>query len=121
MRLPREGIGYFLGAAAVAVAVLILVETQTTWPFYGAWLAGLSAGAFVVYGADKLAAVAGRRRAPEILLHALAVLGGCAGAWAGMFLFRHKSNYRKHPDIWLVLILSTVGHALLAYFLLVRG
>ena len=121
MRLRSEEVACGLGAAIVAAAVFALVESQTSWPFYGAWLASLGAATFSVYGADKLSSKAGWRRAPELMLHALAVLGGCVGAWAGMFLFHHKSNYQKHRDIWLVLILSTIGHAVLAYLLLVRG
>ncbi len=121
MRLRSEEVAYGLGAAIVAAAVFALVESQTSWPFYGAWLAALGAATFAVYGADKLSSKAGWRRAPELMLNVLVVLGGFAGGWAGMMLFRHKSNRRKHPTIWLVLIVSTIGHAVLAYLLLVRG
>jgi len=114
-------VAYGLGAAIVAAAVFALVESQTSWPFYGAWLASLGAATFSVYGADKLSSKAGWRRAPELMLNALVVLGGFAGGCAGMMLFRHKSNRRKHPTIWVVLIVSTIGHAVLAYLLLVRG
>jgi len=117
----RYWLGYGLAAAAVAVAVYSLVDSLADWPFYGCWLAALGAATFVIYGADKLSSKAGWYRAPELMLHALAVLGGCAGAWAGMFLFHHKSNYLEHRDIWLVLIVSTIGHAVLAYLLLARG
>jgi hypothetical protein len=37
-----------------------------------------------------------------------------------MFLFRHKSNYRKHPTIWPCLALGTVGHTALAYYWFVK-
>jgi hypothetical protein len=37
-----------------------------------------------------------------------------------MAAFRHKSNARKHPVIWAVLILSTAGHALWIYFRFLR-
>jgi uncharacterized membrane protein YsdA (DUF1294 family) len=30
------------------------------------------------------------------LLNLLALLGGFAGGWVGMFLFRHKINYQRH-------------------------
>ena len=121
MRLRGEEVVYGLGAAIVAAAVFALVESRTSWPFYGAWLAALGAATFVVYGADKLSAVAGCRRAPEPMLNALAVLGGFAGAWVGMLLFRHKSNRRKHPTIWLALMASSVIHAVIGVILLARA
>jgi len=121
MRLRGEGVAYGLVAAIVAAAVFALIESRTSWPHYGAWLAALGAATFVVYGADKLSAVAGWRRAPELMLNALAVLGGFAGGWAGMILFRHKSNRRKHPTIWLVLVASTVIHAMIGLSLVARG
>jgi uncharacterized membrane protein YsdA (DUF1294 family) len=117
----RYWLFFGLIAAAVALAVGILLLNLTDWPFYAAWLAALTAATFAVYGMDKLASKTDWGRAPEALLNLLAIAGGFAGGWAGMLLFHHKSNYRKHPVIWLVLALSTVGHAVLAYFLLVRG
>jgi uncharacterized membrane protein YsdA (DUF1294 family) len=60
-------------------------------------------------------------RVPELILHLLALVGGFAGGWLGMAVFRHKSNYRRHPGIWAVLVLSTAGHLALLYFWLVRG
>jgi uncharacterized membrane protein YsdA (DUF1294 family) len=58
---------------------------------------------------------------PENLLHLLALLGGFPGAWAGMLLFHHKTNFRKQTAIWFFLILATLGHAVLAYYWFVRG
>ena len=58
--------------------------------FVCCYFAGLSLALLVCMGADKAAAVAGRRRIPETTLLALAVLGGSAGGVLGMLLFRHK-------------------------------
>ncbi len=102
-------------AAALAGALFVLLYTGTDWHAYAVWLAALSGATFGVYGLDKLLSKAGGGRAPENLLHGLALLGGFAGGWAGMLVFRHKTNYRKHPAIWLALILATVGHAALIY------
>jgi uncharacterized membrane protein YsdA (DUF1294 family) len=52
----------------------------------------LSLVAFALYGWDKLQAKRGARRVPELRLHALALLGGFAGAWLGRILFRHKTQ-----------------------------
>lgn len=52
----------------------------------------LSLAALLAHGFDKLQARRGARRVPERTLHALALLGGFAGAWLGMRLFRHKTR-----------------------------
>ncbi len=50
---------------------------------------------FVVYGIDKLKARAGAFRIPEKTLVALAAAFGALGAWAGMKIFRHKTQTPK--------------------------
>lgn len=45
---------------------------------------------FAVFWLDKRAAVAGRRRVPEITLWVLCASGGVWGGWIAMFVFRHK-------------------------------
>lgn len=55
--------------------------------------------AFVAIWRDKRAAVAGRRRTPERVLHRLEWLGGWPGSWLAMRQFRHKTSklsYRRH-------------------------
>lgn len=42
---------------------------------------------------DKRHARRGQRRVPERVLFAAALLSGSAGAWAGMYLFRHKTRH----------------------------
>ena len=62
----------------------------------------------LVYGWDKWRAKRGARRVPERTLHALGLLGGFAGAWIGMRLFRHKTQ--KPVFAW-VLALAALLHA----------
>lgn len=57
--------------------------------------AALSVVAFVLYGLDKAAARAGRRRIPEATLHLVALTGGWPGALVAQRVFRHKT--RKQP------------------------
>ena len=95
-----------------------LVYMNTDWNPYVVWVAALSATAFLMYGLDKLLSEIKiwEVRTPNLVLHVLAVLGGFPGGWAGMMVFHHKTNIRKHPDFWAVLTLSTLGHAVLTYY-----
>jgi uncharacterized membrane protein YsdA (DUF1294 family) len=107
----------FFGVIAIAVVAALYPSLyhRTDWKPHTVWFAAFSGATLVVYGLDKGLSVAGGPRAPERLLHMLAMLGGFAGGWLGMFLFRHKINLRKHPSIWLVLLLSTLGHMVIIY------
>ena len=51
--------------------------------------------AFIVFGLDKKKAEKDKWRVPESTLIMLAVLGGSAGALAGMLVFRHKTRKAK--------------------------
>ena len=62
------------------------------------WVLALSALAFALMGADKGRARAGRRRIPERVLFAAAILGGSPGAIAGMWAFRHKTRHWYFRD-----------------------
>lgn len=105
----------------LGVVPFILIYTGTGWHPYLVWLAAWSVSAFLLYGIDKALSKAGGPRVPELILNLLAVVGGFAGCWAGIFAFHHKSNRSKHPVIWIVLLLSTIGHAALATLWLIRG
>ncbi|MEW4449238.1 DUF1294 domain-containing protein [Qipengyuania sp. JC766] len=59
------------------------------------YLAVINLIAFSMFGFDKMRAVAGASRTPEVELLSVAALGGTAGAYAGRALFRHKT--RKQP------------------------
>ncbi|HTG82213.1 MAG TPA: DUF1294 domain-containing protein [Geobacteraceae bacterium] len=67
-----------------------------------------SALAFTAYGIDKAAAVGGRWRIPEALLHLLGLVGGWPGALVAQRIFRHKT--RKAPFrvvFWSSAVLNT--------------
>lgn len=68
----------------------------------------LSLAALLAHGFDKRLARRGARRVPERTLHALALLGGFAGAWLGMRLFRHKT---QKPVFTLVVVAAALLHA----------
>ena len=57
------------------------------------WLALMSLVGFCAMGLDKRAARHGARRTPEKRLFLFALLGGAAGALAGMYVFHHKTRH----------------------------
>ena len=57
------------------------------------WLLLMSLVLFLAMGRDKGLARRGKRRIPEAELFLLAVLGGAAGGWLGMYVFRHKTKH----------------------------
>lgn len=75
------------------------------------YLLAINVLAFAVYGVDKWKARQGRWRVPEATLLGLAALGGSAGAWVAMQLFRHKTKknkFRYGVPIMFVLQLAAV-------------
>jgi len=50
--------------------------------------------AFLLMFYDKLAAKGRRFRVPEKVLIMLAIMGGSAGIWLGMKIWRHKTKHR---------------------------
>jgi uncharacterized membrane protein YsdA (DUF1294 family) len=93
-------IGSLLGGIAAFVFLVVLGLS----PFL-AWIVGWSVPAFAMYGIDKRQAQQDGWRVPEAVLHALALIGGVAGAWAGRAVFRHKT---QKPLFTVVLIVATV-------------
>jgi uncharacterized membrane protein YsdA (DUF1294 family) len=69
------------------------------------WLMAATLITFALYGYDKTQAKRGGGRVPEIVLHGAALAGGFVGAWAGMYLFRHKT---LHTSFKIVLALAAV-------------
>ena len=75
------------------------------------YLLAINVLTFAVYGEDKWKARQGRWRVPEATLLGLAALGGSAGAWVAMQLFRHKTKtnkFRYGVPIMFVLQLAAV-------------
>lgn len=70
--------------------------------------------AFAVYGADKAFAKLHSWRVPEIVLLVLAALGGSAGAFIAMQLFRHKTQHLQF--IFGVQLIFFLQVALISYF-----
>ncbi|HEX7971298.1 MAG TPA: DUF1294 domain-containing protein [Thiobacillus sp.] len=69
----------------------------------------LSGLTFLIYAWDKAAAVAGRRRTPEKLLHLFSVAGGWPGALVAQKLLRHKSDKREFQIMFWVTVMLNCG------------
>lgn len=69
---------------------------------------------FVLMGVDKQRARRRDWRIPEKVLFGAALLGGSVGAWAGMYLFHHKTRH-WYFVVGMPLILA-VQAALVWYF-----
>lgn len=67
---------------------------MTLLMIYGSVLSIMSLLGFIMMGIDKLLARWGMRRISEKTLLGTGALGGAAGAWLGMVLFRHKTKHR---------------------------
>lgn len=67
-----------------------------------------------VMWSDKRCARLHRWRIPEKVLFGVSLLGGSAGTWAGMYLFRHKT---KHWHFVVGMPLILVCQAALAIYL----
>ncbi len=73
---------------------------------------------FAVMGWDKHRARIGGRRVPEARLFLLALLGGGAGGWAGMYWFRHKTKHMKFVILFpLISIIQISG---LVYLFIIK-
>lgn len=117
----RYFIRYGTLAAIIAAALLLALQLTTQWAWYWCWLLAAGSAAFVLYGIDKGAAKAARARVPELLHHLLALVGGFGGALLGMFLFRHKSNFGKHPLFIPIIIVGAVAWGFIVYRLAFQG
>ena len=91
------------------------------WRFALGYLLLANLAAFVTFGADKRRAKRGAWRVPEKTLFLLALLGGSAGAIAGMRLFHHKTkHWYFRIGLPAILLLQATAAAVGYYYLAVR-
>ncbi len=76
-------------ALALAATLVLLGSLQTGQGWVPAWWL-VNAVAALLWAVDKLAAVGGRARVPEAVLHGASLVGGC-GACLARQLCRHKT------------------------------
>ena len=109
---------FFIVAIILTLIFGALLIWATNLHFYWTWVLTLSVVTFLLYGYDKLQAKLGGLRIPEIVLHALAFLGGFLGGWLGRQVFRHKTRKKIFT---VVLTISTILHLVIIYYLFIRA
>ena len=76
------------------------------------WLVFINVLAFILYGIDKKKAKDKKWRISEATLITLAVIGGSAGALAGMYIFHHKTRKKKFyitvPAFFVLLVVTSI-------------
>ena len=65
---------------------------------FAIYLAVMNVLGVAVMWSDKRRARLHRWRIPEKVLFGVSLLGGSAGTWAGMYLFRHKTKHWYFVD-----------------------
>jgi uncharacterized membrane protein YsdA (DUF1294 family) len=84
------------------------------WKLVIGYLFVINVVALWAMSSDKRRAIQRQRRWPEIRLFTLALVGGAAGMWLGMYLFRHKTKHMKFVIlIPLILLLQAAAVILL--------
>lgn len=81
--------------------------------YFIAYLLLINAAGFLIMRSDKRRAIKKSWRIPERSLMSLAALGGSAGVFLGMVIFRHKT---KHPKFSIGIPLLLTLQALLFLF-----
>jgi len=97
-----------IAALVVGVLVAVAIAVATGLSAIVAYVLGLGLITFLTYGYDKLHAIRGGRRVPEQALRLLSLIGGALGGWAGMLVWRHKTN---HASFWIVQVIGTIAIA----------
>lgn len=110
--LTRRAVAGALVAGVLVGAVLVAVLSL---PLLVAYVLGLGLSTFLIYGYDKLRARRGGQRVPESALLTLPLIGGALGGWAGMLVWRHKT---QHALFWVAQVVGTAVLAVAAYLLL---
>jgi uncharacterized membrane protein YsdA (DUF1294 family) len=104
-----------VAAALIWGLLTVVLVLIFNWPPIIVWLLSGAIATFLLYWYDKRQAQRGGGRVPEKVLMLLALLGGVVGAWAGMFLLRHKT---QHPTFYIVNGIASVLYLALAWWLL---
>jgi uncharacterized membrane protein YsdA (DUF1294 family) len=110
----------FLALILTGGAYALLFD-YVTWHPYLTWLVSINGVTFLMYAIDSVMGKQGKVDTPETALHLLSAGGGFIGAWLGRALFRYRVDWKGNPWVYIVLLVSAVGHGVLAYNWLIKG
>jgi uncharacterized membrane protein YsdA (DUF1294 family) len=106
-----------LSIAPFIVAAILALVINAIIPALGlgwSWIMGVSLASFGTYGYDKSIAGRGVTRVPEVVLHLLTAVGGTIGSFAGMQVFRHKTQKKSFQLVfWVIVVIQIVVIVLL--------
>ncbi|HEX6875285.1 MAG TPA: cold shock and DUF1294 domain-containing protein [Nocardioidaceae bacterium] len=116
-RAGASGVPLALATAALFLTLLVGLLVLDEVPVMLLAAYGLLSGAaFLMYGADKSAAVQGRWRTSESTLHTISLVGGWPGALVARRVFRHKTTKQPFRTIfWGTVIANCVALAWFVY------
>ena len=100
----RAVVAALLAGVVVAAALVVAIDVSLVVGY----VLGLGLSTFLIYGYDKQRAIRGGQRVPESALLALALIGGALGGWAGMLIWRHKT---QHAIFWVAQVVGTIAIA----------
>jgi len=111
----------FLSVTLTGVGYALLFETFTAWHPYLTWLVAVNAATFVMYAIDSWMGRQDKVDTPETIMHLLSAAGGFVGAWLARAIFRYKVDLKDRPWLYLVLVVSVIGHGMLVYQWLIKS
>jgi uncharacterized membrane protein YsdA (DUF1294 family) len=85
---------------------------------YVVWIFSVSVITFGLFGLDKALSKSDKARIPESVLHLFTLLGGFPGQILGRVVFRHKTNFKRHPSFTIVLVISIIIQIAILFFIL---
>lgn len=108
---------HLLAAIVIGVFVLVYLVASALWsvPIWAAvGYFVLSVVCCILYGHDKMAARAGKRRVPERTLLLVGLVGGWPGGLVGQQMFRHKTVKRSfRVQFWITVVVNVAGFVVL--------
>ena len=108
-------------SAVLTGAAYVLIYQYTTWHPYLIWLVAINGVTFVMYVIDRWMGRRDKVDTPETIMHLLFALGGFVGAWLARAILGYKVDLRDRSWLYILLLVSVVGHAVLVYHWLIRG
>ena len=116
-RESPSGLPMALATATLFFTLLVGLAVLDKLPVMLLAAYGVFSGiAFLMYRADKTAAVQGRWRTPESTLHTIDLVGGWPGALVARRTFRHKTTKQPFRTIfWVTVIANCLALAWFVY------